>query len=254
MSVLCHYERKALVPFEEDEYHEFKGHRSLAIEELPPWCYHPQSTRRSRKAASRAIAAFFNSGRGGTVYLGIIDEGVVKGIYLTEFQKDHVLVSLKDLFSRYRPVVTEDKYEVTFVPVFGKDCPQNIIKPELNLETAQKHLKAHLLRTYDFCWCDQELGTRIDNDEKTQDYVVEIKIHPQKGTFQVFDDSSFKAVLPVVYENEEGKCFFRKSASCVEYTVEMVKELAREQIKDMYDPILQSLRQQVNDVKQLGVT
>ena len=34
----------------------------------------------------RALAAFLNSARGGTVYLGIIDEGVVKGLYLTEYQ------------------------------------------------------------------------------------------------------------------------------------------------------------------------
>ena len=39
---------------------------------------------------SRSLAAFLNSARGGTVYLGIIDEGVVKGLYLTEYQVNHV--------------------------------------------------------------------------------------------------------------------------------------------------------------------
>lgn len=48
-----YYERKSLVTLEEDEYHEFKGHRSIAVEELPPWCFLPGSTKRSRKPASR---------------------------------------------------------------------------------------------------------------------------------------------------------------------------------------------------------
>ena len=48
-----YYERKSLVTLEEDEYHEFKGHRSIAVEELPPSCFLPGSTKRSRKPASR---------------------------------------------------------------------------------------------------------------------------------------------------------------------------------------------------------
>lgn len=47
------YIRKSLVAVEEDEYNEFKGHRNFAVEELPPWCFHRNTTRRSRKAASR---------------------------------------------------------------------------------------------------------------------------------------------------------------------------------------------------------
>ena len=34
----------------------------------------------------RAINAFLNTGKGGTVYLGIVDEGVVKGIRLSQYQ------------------------------------------------------------------------------------------------------------------------------------------------------------------------
>lgn len=47
------YIRKSLVSVEEDEYNEFKGHRNFAVEELPPWCFHRHTTKRSRKAASR---------------------------------------------------------------------------------------------------------------------------------------------------------------------------------------------------------
>lgn len=248
------YIRKSLVPIEEDEYNEFKGHRSIAIEELPPWCFHKGSDRRSRKPASRAIAAFINSGRGGTVYLGIIDEGVVKGLYLTEYQKDHVLLSLKDLFSRYEPPVPEDAYEVEFVPIFTSQ-EERMNRPahkkeEVNKSNVEMYLKGHLLRTYDFCWCDKDLARRIDEDCDVHDYVVEIKIYPQEPRFNVDakDGSSFHAVIPIVYQNEEGKCFFRKSASCVEYSIDSVKELALQQLQDLYYPVITSLRREIQAV------
>ena len=43
----------SVVPFEEDATHEFKGHRNIAVEELPSRCYFPGTDRRSRKAVSR---------------------------------------------------------------------------------------------------------------------------------------------------------------------------------------------------------
>ena len=34
----------------------------------------------------RALNGFLNTGNGGTVYLGVTDEGVVKGLYLSQAQ------------------------------------------------------------------------------------------------------------------------------------------------------------------------
>lgn len=45
--------KNSVVPFEEDSTHEFKGHRNISVEELPPWCYIPGTDKRSRKAVSR---------------------------------------------------------------------------------------------------------------------------------------------------------------------------------------------------------
>ena len=47
------YTRGSVLPFGEDATHEFKGHRNLAVEELPPWCFVPGTQRRSRRAISR---------------------------------------------------------------------------------------------------------------------------------------------------------------------------------------------------------
>ena len=55
MSKARYYVQHTIVPFEEDATHEFKGHRNLAVEELPPWCFFPGTDRRSRRAVSRFV-------------------------------------------------------------------------------------------------------------------------------------------------------------------------------------------------------
>ena len=250
MTEVEYYRKKSLVSVEEDEYNEFKGHRSISIEELPPWCFQPNSQRRTRKPASRAINAFLNSGRGGTLYLGIIDDGVVKGIYFTESQKDHVRVTIKDTLARYNPPVPDNMYQVVFVPVLEKNENIEDVRAQIKIEqenhSAQKQSRPHLLRTFDFCWCDKELAQRIDDDTQPQEYVVEVRVQRQKSCFRYFQDGSFRAELPVTYMGEEGKCFFRTSASCKEYSLQACKELAVQQLNDLYTPILKSLRAKVD--------
>ncbi|XP_066935674.1 schlafen-like protein 2 [Clytia hemisphaerica] len=242
-----YYIRKSLVSVEEDEYNEFKGHRNFSVEELPPWCFHRNSDRRSRKAASRALNAFLNSGRGGTVYLGIIDEGVVKGFYLTEYQKDHVTLSLEDLFSRYQPPVTPEKYEVRFVPIFGPSEERDFscMERTIDKQTISNHLKAHLLRTHDFCWCDKDLAQRIEDGEKQRDYVVEVHVFPQRPSFKMNASGEYKAELSTVYVNEENKCYFRKSACCAVYSTDDIIELTKHQVCEVYTPIIDRLRGEI---------
>ena len=48
-----YYIHGAVVPFEEDMFHEFKGHRNLSVEELPPWTQETKVDRASRRAVSR---------------------------------------------------------------------------------------------------------------------------------------------------------------------------------------------------------
>lgn len=47
------YVKDTIVPFEEDAFHEFKGHRNFSAEEVPHWCVIPGTGRASRKAVSR---------------------------------------------------------------------------------------------------------------------------------------------------------------------------------------------------------
>jgi hypothetical protein len=95
--VVRYYVRHSVVPFEEDVHHEFKGHRDLAVDEMPRGA--------CRHAVSRTLDSFLNTGGGATVYLGVTDNGTVHGLKMTRLQRDHVIDNLQDLFSRYTPPV-----------------------------------------------------------------------------------------------------------------------------------------------------
>ena len=47
------YVRGSYMPFEEDETHEFKGHREIAPEDTPPWAFHNPCETQTRQAISR---------------------------------------------------------------------------------------------------------------------------------------------------------------------------------------------------------
>ena len=101
----------------------------------------------------RNFCGFLNSGMGGIVYCGVTDEGVVEGIGLNEYQKDHVLLAVQDTFSRFEPPVSPDMYSVSFVPVLTSMDQEHDIASQ-PVDSVQR-LKPHLFRTSRYCWCDQ---------------------------------------------------------------------------------------------------
>lgn len=48
-----YYIQGSVVPFEEDSTNEFKGHRNLAVEEIPPMCVDSDTGKRSRAPISK---------------------------------------------------------------------------------------------------------------------------------------------------------------------------------------------------------
>ena len=75
-----------LFPREEDAQFEFKMHINFSVEELPDWLQTPQY-KRTRRAISRNINGFLNSGLGGNIFLGVQDDRTVSGIPLSNSQK-----------------------------------------------------------------------------------------------------------------------------------------------------------------------
>ena len=83
------YTRHQVVAMEEDMTTEFKGHRSILMEDENPKHWNPNNVRshgRTRQPWSKYMAGFLNSGMGGTIYGGILDNGSVAGIALSPYQ------------------------------------------------------------------------------------------------------------------------------------------------------------------------
>ena len=83
------YTRHQVVTMEEDMTTEFKGHRSILMEDENPKHWNPNNVRsqgRTRQPWSKYMAGFLNSGMGGIIYGGILDNGSVAGIALSPYQ------------------------------------------------------------------------------------------------------------------------------------------------------------------------
>lgn len=249
------YLKNSVTPFEEDSTHEFKGHRNISAEEVPPWCYIPGTDRRSRKAVSRNINGFLNTGKGGTIYLGIVDEGKVKGLLLTQYQRDHVRIAVKDALSRYTPPVPQECCKVEIIPVIDSEEKVDESTAYLDLqddscnEVDSNRLRPHILRTSDFCWCDSHAKEQFSEGFPPSLYVVEITVFPWKKQQLKIERGRIQFDLHPVYEDEEGKCNFRRQASLVQYSVQEVVELTKAEIKNHFLPLLLSLRDEMKTIR-----
>ena len=83
------------------------------------------SINETRCVQCRTLNGFLNTGKGGTVYLGVLDSGTVKGLVMSHhqvkyyevnplFQINHVKLSLADLMNRYTPPVSKRQYTVSY--------------------------------------------------------------------------------------------------------------------------------------------
>uniref|UniRef100_T1J2C2 Schlafen AlbA-2 domain-containing protein n=1 Tax=Strigamia maritima TaxID=126957 RepID=T1J2C2_STRMM len=246
------------VTFDEDYHHEFKGHRSISVEELPPSCHRPNPSkqhfsskvsfvsRQSRQCVSKALNAFLNTGDGGCVYLGITDDGIVRGIQLTDFQQHHIELNVVDLMTRYSPPVPSDRIKIRFVPVITKaitnvtayleKLKQNRIEHEFNM-------KPHIMRTYDMCWCDYDADIRMSHNKILAPYVVEIqvlKFEVPPVTVETIGYDYLKYFYPI-YESEEDNCHFRREASVNNFSKQEIYAISMDETETFCSKIINKL-------------
>ncbi|XP_064483899.1 uncharacterized protein LOC135396703 [Ornithodoros turicata] len=218
------------VSFEEDNFHEFKAHRDMSVEDVSPTC----KENHSRQCISRTICAFLNTGLGGTVYLGILDSGKVTGLYLTEFQRDHILLSLENLLTRYAPPVPKHMCQLRFVRVVGETESQTC-----NIQSYQvpprERLKPHEIQSSRYCWCDRDACAQRSVGAAMERYVVEIEVFPWDG-----DDPRNKTLISTkmhlhpMFENEEDICFIRRQGSNIRCTMQDVIDMTRQEVRAYY--------------------
>lgn len=227
------YIRGERVPFEEDLLHELKGHRTISLEESNP--HHFQETKdgkrmkRTRQQWSKYLCGMLNSGQGGTLYSGILDDGVVSGIMLTKYQKLHVELSLLDTLHRFNPPVPRDMWTLEFVPILEPDETEYVPDPS----RIDPHLwnLDHGLRTFRYCWCDCNALAGFGMGIIFPFYIIQVKIESWR---RPANPTSVDQEIPPLYLAEDGECYIRKHATTERYSPVEMRELNEDRMKEAY--------------------
>ena len=177
---LC-YKRHSVLSIEEDEEFEFKGHRSFVEEELP-YAVKINVDKRSRQSISKHACGMLNTGKGGVILMGVLDDGRVEGFAMTKFQQDHVELSIQEAFDRYVPQVAIHRYKVQFVPVLddvdsSKDLEATTAAIDI-VGRLQDPTIEHMLRTNEHCWCDNSALACTAWGRINPFFVVELHLLP----------------------------------------------------------------------------
>lgn len=102
----AYYRYDEKVSFREDRKHEFKSFVKINLKTLVPLIF-------------EYMCAFENC-EGGTLFIGIDDDGYVKGVYMTNKDIDKLLLEIdQGCKSHFRPPLMPQKYHVAFTPVKG---------------------------------------------------------------------------------------------------------------------------------------
>ena len=154
-----YYIRHSTTAIEEDMTHEFKAHREMTKLDLSQVKYwrnlageYEIKVSRRRRPLSKTLCGMLNTGLKSTIYFGITDEGRIGGLMMSLYQKDHFMLSLRDLLSRYDPPVPEHRVSVQFVPVLEEFEPKTITTEIISYETSR--ILEHDIRSVRYCWCD----------------------------------------------------------------------------------------------------
>jgi len=227
------WQKDSFFMVKEDQFTAIHSHRTLAGDEYPTLsaadidmeqalkCYAPKQ----RLPISMDLNAFLNSKEGlGQVYLGISTDRLVKGLFLTWDQRNHVEENLVDLLThRYEPPVPRDSFSLEFIKVTEPSPASQqpfAFKVDDSVLEGFVSSKPHSFRNATLCWCDHEALKAIKEGKPPSRYVVLIKIHRSETTDP----------LPPLYADELGCICVRTGPDNAIPTVDDVLRMA---IKDL---------------------
>lgn len=234
------------VGFDEDTTHEYKGHVNFSYDQVPQWAKDTEYDRASRQPVSRVVNGFLNTGCGGTICLGVKDEGTAFGIYLTGYKMDHIMRNLEDLMSRYRPQVAPHRYSLEFVPVVNSSMSDDEIKKAVAFDPSSstdthRRLQAHQLRTSAYCWCDKDLQAQCNVGYLPLQYVIEVHIMPWDSK----DPRNTNAVgvmkAQPIHEDECGNVYIRRGSCTTLLKIEEIQKYAKQLVERHYGEIAKEL-------------
>ena len=238
------------IPWEEDETHEFKGHRTLSVEELDPRL--EDSGKPSRGTISKALCGFLNAGKGGTIYMGVTNQGTIQGIHLTQDQKDHFEVALGDLLQRYTPPVPKECVSVAFIPVLDdEDQMESYRDPHPILSVKPK--RGHLIRTWKYCWCD---GSAKDMVSKLgilpPNYIIELNVKKPFLSINRYNTCHLKLPYQQLYTEETGTCYYRLFTSVISLTNREIDNVTRCQVRYYHQFLIDQILNFHKKIKELN--
>ncbi|CAL4116343.1 unnamed protein product [Meganyctiphanes norvegica] len=241
--------------WEEDLGHEFKGHRSISLHDIHNMCLQSQDGGdRTRNAVSISLCAMLNSGHGGTVYLGITDSGIVRGLSLSQYQKDHMEASLEWTFSRFTPLVSDDRYSCCFVPVLSSKNQQNLPTDTQAIDNERRSRPHHVAQP-NYCWCDIDAAAQHSLGKLSMAYVVEIHVRPwdpHKITNLRNSLYSSAPPLPPLHLTEANGCHFRQSCRQPRLCLEDVRRLLVHRVQEHFTLKLTRLQARYNILMKLA--
>ncbi|KAK3861124.1 hypothetical protein Pcinc_032875 [Petrolisthes cinctipes] len=259
-----YYVEGEVVRVEEDQTHEFKGHRNISIHDIHNICLGGGgggggggSGGRTRTSASNTLGAMLNSGQGGTIYLGVNDNGVVRGFPLTRYQQDHIEASVEWTLGRFSPPVPDSHYCVTFVPVLNSKSNTN---PSFNTTQQMVNIgrrgRPHHVAQPNYCWCDHDADAQSSLGRMPAVYVVEIHIRPWDPHQQVFSNTKGPATppLPPLHLTEANICYMRQTCRQPALCLDDVRRLLVHRVNEHYKLKLAALQCQAEGLRVLART
>lgn len=255
-----HYVRGQEVTVREDLRHEFKGHRSISIYDLPSrWSRDTRA--KTRSAVSASVGGMLNTGVGGIVYLGVNDAGKVVGLPLTGHQQQHITAALSWTLSRFTPPVEEHRYSVLFLPVLTPHSRQTHAAQRPPPQPRQEGggrgaVPPHRVATPHRCWCDEEAGRQAT---PPQEWVVEIHLRPWDPYSQVGKGAPHQNCpqppmppLPPLHLTEANVCYYRHGSRQVTLSLDTIRRLLVHRTHTHYAPQLETLTAHLHTLRQLA--
>lgn len=209
------YYRNSKINLEENETCEFKGHISFSFKEI----FYKEGKKTSRKHISRVFCGMLNSKKGGTIYIGILDNGYISGIMMSPLQQLHFIAKVLNTLENFFPKVPEFLYEIKFIPVIDQDEKKYKPPSPKLLQSIDKY--SHLNHSFTLnkkCFCDLISMAYFSQGYIFPFWVIEIQIKPidlSDEKIKKFYENSIWVNEKKEFISDDGKSYIRQNVCTI---------------------------------------
>lgn len=152
---------------------------------------------------TKYICAFLNV-RGGTLFLGINDQGLVKGIHMVRKKRDEFILEIDQLLKKFTPPLLPDECFMTFCPVYTDFKKRTIIQDKYVIEIhVQKSFYNELyFNNFGECWVKRGASVSMLHPMEIK---YNLFINITKGNRNYIKDKIIKSEKTVQNTNEKLK-------------------------------------------------